>query len=203
MPCTSPFGRSEDALFGALATLCRSDAVMLETPFSVGHVQEAGRERQEALQRPETPDINLCLAELARHIGGDVHARDPALRLRAYAGRLRDLSAADDVGVGNYLREYLTYLRTTVVQTLQQALATTREPPLYWAADLRSLVERNGRAILERGVPRFAGWPADLDETGCVQRFRFEADALADGLERWPHAFEAAQTLHAKLLASI
>ncbi len=203
MPCTSPFGRSEDALFGALVSLAHRDAVALETPFSVGHLQEAGRERQAAMQRAETPDINLCLAEFARHIASEVHAHDPGRRLGAAAGRLRDLVAADETASANYLREYLTYLRTTVVHALQQALATAKDPPLYWAADLRGLVERNGRAILERGAPRFAGWPEDLDESACVQRFRMEAETLAAGLERWPQAFDAARAQHARLTAAL
>lgn len=199
MPCTSPFGRSEDALFSALSALCHHDSVVLETPFAIGHSQEAGRGRQDAMQRPETPDLNLCLAELARHMGDDVFASRPGQRLQAFGHRLNDLAGADSAGVTSYLREYLAYLRTTVVQSLQSVMAAAKDPPLYWAADLRALVEANGKALLESGPPRFGGWSLDSDAADCVEHFRSETTTLAQGISVWPQAFEAARQLHAKL----
>ncbi len=203
MPCTSPFGRSEDALFSALSSLCHRDSVTIETPFAVGHSQEPGRGRQAALQRPETPDLNLALAELARQMGEDVFAADPGQRLQAFGHRLTDLAAADSAGVTSYLREYLAYLRTRVVQSLQSSLAASKDPPLYWAADLRALVEANGRSLLESAAPRFGAWPEDTDEAGCVARFREETAALAAGIAVWPQAFAAARDLQGKLEAKI
>jgi hypothetical protein len=195
MPCTSPFGRSEDALFAGLAALARTDAVVLESPYAIAHLQESGRERLEAMKRPETPDLNLCLAEFARQVAGDVHALDPARRLGGFCARLRDLADADEGGIANHLREYLAYLRSNIVQALQGSLAQAKDAPIHWAADLRSVVETNGRAILDRGAPRFAGWSEDMDEAACAARFREEAQVLADGLERWPQAFDAAARL--------
>jgi hypothetical protein len=199
MPCTSPFGRSEDALFSALSALCHRDSVVIETPFAIGHSQEAGRGRQNAMQRPETPDLNLCLSELARHMADDVFASHPGQRLQAFAHRLSDLADADAAGIANYLREYLAYLRTTVVQSLQGVLAAAKDPPLYWAADLRALVEANGKALLASGPPRFGSWSPESDESDCVEHFRSETTALARGISVWPQAFEAARQLHGEL----
>jgi len=203
MPCTSPFGRSEDALFSALSALCHRDGVVLETPFAIGHSQEPGRGRQAALQRPETPDLNLCLTELARQMGPEVFAADPGRRLQAFGYRLLDLAAADDAGIVSHLREYLAYLRTTVVQSLQASLAATKEPPIYWAADLRSVVEANGKTLTEPKPPRFGAWPEDIDEAGCVARFRGETTSLAEGIALWPQAFEAAGQLRERLLSTL
>lgn len=203
MPCTSPFGRSEDALFSALSSLCHRDSVLIETPYAVGHSQEAGRGRQAALQRPETPDLNLALAELAKQMGDDVFAAEPGQRLQAFGHRLADLAAADEIGVRSYLREYLAYLRTRVIQSLQSSLAASKDPPLYWAADLRALVEANGRSLQASGAPRFGAWPEDIDDAGCVTRFRDETSALAAGISVWPQAFDAARQLQGKLEAKI
>lgn len=192
MPCTSPFGRSEDALFSALSGAWWSDGVTLGTPFAIGHLQEGARGRPELLARPETPDVNLCIAELVRGIGDELLSVDPVRRNAVLVTRLRDLAEAPEQARVAYLREYLAYLRSSIVQALQKSLAQAKDAPVYWAADLRQLVEVNGRTLADDAPPRLGGWPENLDAAGCAAAFRGELHALADGLEAWPAAWEVA-----------
>jgi hypothetical protein len=200
-PCTSPYGRSEDALFAALSAAWWSDGVVIGTPFAIGHLQEGARARGELMSRPETPDVNLCIAEFVRHVGEDLQGQDPQRRNAVLGARLRDLADGEHGALVSYLREYLAYLRSQIVQAMQQALAQAKDAPVYWAADLRRLVEINGRALADGLPPRFAGWPQDADEAACVAAFRRELTTLADGLSAWPALWELARAQSGTLLA--
>ena len=202
-PCTSPHGRSEDALFNALLSLSRRGSVVLEAPYAIGHRQEPGRERAALLKRPETPDVNLYFAELARDSTAALKAADPARRLQGFAGVLRDLGAASEADAAMAMREFLGYVRSRLVESLQRTLETAKEPPIYWAADLRAVVEVNAKAVIARGEPRFAGWPEAADAAACVAAMRGELDDLADGLELWPAAWDAARAQQAALHAQL
>jgi hypothetical protein len=193
MPCTSPYGRGEDALFAALAGALWREGVVLDTPFAIGHLQEGARGRPALLARPETPDINLCIAEFVRHAAGELQGLDPLRRNAALVALLRDLADAGSRELVAYLREFLAYLRTNIVHALQKNLAASRNPPVWWAADLRRAVEANGRALADAAPPRFAGWPEDADEAACVAAFRRELCTLADGLEAWPALWQLAR----------
>ena len=194
MPCTSPWGRGEDALFNALLPLFRRDATMLEFPDSVGHAPEARDERAMALT--ERPDVNNCLAEFARHVAADVHAEHVGPRIDAFAARLADLAGGSERSVTGYLREYLAYRRSGAIQRMQLAASVESNPPVHWLADLRARVEASGKALIERGPPRFAGWKEDADDAECARHFRAEAQDLIDGLRAWPEAWQVAQSQH-------
>jgi hypothetical protein len=191
MPCTSARGRGEDALYNALVPLFRRDAQTLDFPFAIGHAPEARGERTPAA---DLPDLNNCLAEFARHVSSDTQGATLAARIEAFGARLADLAAAPDRDLNAYLREYLAYRRSGTIQRLQLAATLEPQPPLHWIADLRTLVESNGKALIERGVPRFAGSPAELDTAAAAQHFRREAAELVDGLRAWPAAWEFALT---------
>lgn len=192
MPPTSPFGRSEDALFNALVRVAQGDAELLDVPFAIGHVQEGRRDRSALLGQPETPDVNLCLTDLARHVASDLYAAEPAPRLRLFAARLDDLAGGSEATVLSYLREYLSYRRSSAVEQLQQVAAGAGDAPAWWSEDLRTMIETNGRAVAARGTPRFAGWAEDATTSDCVAAFRHEAETLSAGLQAWPAAWQVA-----------
>ncbi len=193
LPPTSPLGRSEDALFNALLQVSHGDALLLDTPYSIGHVQEGRRDRDGLLGQPETPDINLCFAELARHVASDLYSATPAPRLALFAARLDDLAGGSETTTLSYLREYLSYRRSAAVEQLQAIDAQAGAAALpQWRADLRALIETNGRAVAERGPPRFAGWSEQAGNADCVAAFRHEAGLLADGMRAWPAAWDVA-----------
>jgi hypothetical protein len=192
LPPTSPYGRSEDVLFNALVQLAQGDARMLDVPCSIGHVQEGRRDRSALLTQPETPDINLCFAELARHVATDLYAADAAPRLALFAARLDDVAGGSDATVLSYLNEFLTYRRSTAVEQLQLVAASAADAPDYWKTDLNSLIEANARAVVERAPPRFAGWAEDASSDDCVAAFRREAATLSAGMRAWPAAWTVA-----------
>jgi hypothetical protein len=192
MPPTSPFGRGEDALFNALVLLAQGDAQLLDVPYAVGHLQEGRRDRAALLTTPETPDINTCFTELARHVGTDLYAAEVPPRLALFAARLDDLAGGSEQTVVSYLHEYLSYRRSTAVAQLQQVAAASAGAPAYWADDLRTLIETNGGAVADRGPPRFAGWAEDAGKADCAAAFRHEAGVLANGLRAWPAAWAVA-----------
>lgn len=193
LPPTSAFGRGEDALFSALCAVAHGDAVQIDTPYAIGHRQEGARDRSELFGLPETPDLNHCLAEFARSVAGDLHGTDPARRLSVCAARLEDLASGSEATVLHYLQEYLAYRRSLFIEQAQQVLAATGTGlPRAWHEDLARLIEANGRALIERGPPRLAGWPAGAGSADCAAAFREEAMALVDGLRAWPAAWEVA-----------
>lgn len=201
-PCTSPYGRSEDALFGALVQWSDPNAFEMNLPYSVAHVQEQRRDRGASLSSAETPDLNLCLAEMAREARSDLHARAPGQRLAMFAARMEDLGAASDRDAIAYLSEFLAYRRSALVEQLQATAERSADAPIYWGADLRQLVEANGKALIEPGAPRFAGWPADATAEECSARFRQETATLAQGIRAWPAAWEVALSENGRWLAT-
>jgi hypothetical protein len=202
MPCTSPFGRSEDAVFNALASALHPDTVQLHVPWSIGHRPEQGRDRSALYAQPDTPDLNQCLADLVARSGEQIHAQHPEDRLLAVAARIEDLAAGSERALVTYLGEFLAYRRSTLISHLQQVIAASKDVPDWFFGDLRSQVEANGRAIIERGPPRFAGWPEQIANADIAQRFREQALALARGLRAWPALREAAARRSEAFLAS-
>ena len=192
MPCTMPHQRGEDALFGSLVRMMYPNSVALNLPYAIGHQQEGRRDRGDWLDEPESPGMPICLADLAKNLAGELVASDPVSRMGSLAARLRDLASADDEGLGRYLNEFLAYRRSLLIDTLQRVLASAKSPPLYWAADLRRLVEANGKALIERPPIRFTGCPKDWDDAQTLRWFRDEAFALANGLDAWPAMWEVA-----------
>lgn len=61
------------------------------------------------------------------------------------------------------LEEYLRYVRADLIEHLQQQILDNPKAPVYWLADVRQIVEVNGRALLSGDPPRLDEWPAGLD----------------------------------------
>lgn len=190
VPCTLPGASHASELQVELLRLAHADGVDLDFPFALMRIAP-GAGADDALGRPDTAQ---CLAGLAAHVAQDVYAADPAHRLGVLAAKLDDMAAASDRTLDTYLAEFLAYHRSSVVERMQQALAGTQSPPVYWLADLRAAVEAQGKALAGGEVPRLAGWPADSDAAACIAAFRAELHGLASGLRAWPAAFAIAQS---------
>lgn len=192
LPPTSPFGRGEDALFSALCAVAHGDGVQVDTPFTVGHRQEGARDRSELLGKPETPDLNHCLGELARHLQADLYGAGPVERLGVFTAKLQDIAGSSDEGILSYLGEYLAYRRSLLIENMQTVATSDKTLPPAWRSDMASLVEANAKALVERGTPVLAGWASGSGRDACVAAFRKEAAVLCDGLRSWPAAWELA-----------
>jgi hypothetical protein len=192
LPATAPAGRGEDQLFAGLCRLLDPDSLTLNLPTSIGHWQEQERKRGETLRQAFAPSFNAYLADLAMDSAGDFHATDPALRLRGFAARVRDLAAASDSAVLGLLREHLAYARSTLVGQLQAVMHASKSAPVYWMADMRQLIETTGKALVQSSAPRLGDWATDLDATACAARYRHEMALQADALQLWPDLWQQA-----------
>jgi hypothetical protein len=199
LPCTNPFGRGEDSLFSRVTELLHPGALVLELPVAIGHVQEKARKRSPQTLATSTPRFNYFVGDFVRRQLPEFNAAEPAQRLGLLAAHLRDIGGADEAGCLRQLREYLAYARADLIERLQQQYDAAQDAPIYWQADVRSIIEANGKALIGKAAPRLGDWPEGIDEAGCARALREETTALAEAWEAWPalwnHAREQGDTL--------
>ncbi|MGH8122406.1 MAG: hypothetical protein ACREPT_06500 [Rudaea sp.] len=203
LPCTNPLGRGEDSLHGALICYCHPDALTLELPEAVGHVQESARKRSDRTQSVYTPQVNYFLRDYVMRQFGLFKAADPGQRLRFMAEVLRDLAGASTADRIDHLREYLGYVRANTIDRLQHQIESAEGAPLYWQADVRAIVEANAKALLSKVPPRLEDWPQDIDDAGCAKALVAELDGMANALEHWPALWQHAAEQGEKLLSAL
>ncbi|HVJ63464.1 MAG TPA: hypothetical protein VM555_12230 [Tahibacter sp.] len=203
LPCTNPVGRGEDALFSAAAHFCHPDALVLELPVAVGHVQEQSRRRSQRSLQASIPRVNHFATDYVQRQFGVFLASDPAQRLHLLAGIFRDLAGADEARRVTHLREYLNYVRADSIERLQQQFEAAGESPIYWQADVRSIIDANGRALIAKGAPRLGDWSEDIDPAGCAAALSREFNGLADQFDAWPALWTYAREQGERLLAGV
>ncbi len=203
LPCTNALGRGEDSLFSAVTRLIRPDALMLELPLALGHLQETQRKRSPKTLGAHTPRFNHFVANFVQRQLPEFLAEDPGRRLRLLAANLHDVAAASEASRINLLREYLGFVRADVIERLQQSYDTAPDAPIYWQADVRTIIESNGRALVADEAPRLGDWPESADAIACANALRDDANRLGDAFEVWPalwsHACEQGENLLATL----
>ena len=203
LPCTNPLGRAEDGLFSAFTRYCHTDALVLDLPEAMAHVQESARMRSEMTRSAHVPRVNHFLRDLVQRQFGLFKAFDPAQRLHFLAGVLRDLAGATASDRIAHLREYLSYARADVIDRLQHQLEGAADAPAYWQADARVIVEANTKALLSDAAPRLGDWPEDIDAAGCAKALVSELNGMADALEHWPALWQHAAEQGEKLLSAL
>jgi hypothetical protein len=142
---------------------------------------------------PETPGLASLLTDLLAPRVTDLRAATADSRLQAIAALLTDLAAAAPAQQADLVHEYLAFCRADLVARLQAAFGAARDAPLHWQADVRAIIEANGRALTAAGAPRLAGWPDGLDAAGCAARFAREVGDFAAALSAWPALWAHAQ----------
>lgn len=204
LPCTNPVGRGEDALFSAAAHFCHPDALVLELPVAIGHVQEQSRRRSQRSLAASTPRVNHFATDYIQRQFGVFLASDPAQRLHLLAGIFRDVAGADEARRISHLREYLNYVRADAIERLQQQFeAAASDSPIYWQADVRSIIDANGRALIAKDAPRLSDWSDDIDPAGCAAALSREFSELADQFDAWPALWTYAREQGERLLAGV
>lgn len=201
LPCTNPFGRGEDALFSRVMSLMHPHSLVMELPLAIGHVQEGTRRRSAQAMQAYTPRFNYLVRDLIGQLP-QLNAEAPGQRLAVLAAHLRDLGAGSPAALARYLEEWLTYVRSNLIERLQNQLQDD-DAPVWWQADVRAIVETNGRALLERGVPRLGGWPEEFTAADAGQRLAQEANLLASAYETWPALWAYARDNPERLLGSL
>jgi len=203
LPCTNPVGRGEDSLWSALTRYVHADALVLEMPEAIAHVQESPRKRADLTRSAYVPRVNHFLRDYVQRQFGLFKAADSAQRLRLFAEVLRDLAGASTGDRVAHLREYLSYARADIVDRLQHQLEAATEAPIYWQADMRAIVEANAKALLAKTPPRLGDWAEDIDDAGCAKALAGELSGMADALEHWPALWQYASEQGEKLLSAL
>jgi hypothetical protein len=203
LPCTNPVGRAEDSLGSALTRYCHPDALALELPVAVGHVQETARKRSTRTLSASEPRVNDFLRDFVRRQSGLFKAEEPGQRMILLAAVLRDLAHASAAEREAHLREYLSYVRADVIDRLQHQIEAAEQAPVYWQADARAIVEANAKMLLASAPPRLADWPEDIDAPGCARMLSAEIDAMAEACEHWPALWRHAAEQGEKLLTAL
>ncbi|HET6546455.1 MAG TPA: hypothetical protein VFG55_06890 [Rhodanobacteraceae bacterium] len=203
LPCTNPLGRGEDVLFSAVTRLCRPDSLVLELPVAIGHVQESQRRRSQHSMAASTPRFNHFVSDFVQRQLPDYLAESPAQRMNLLAANLRDVAGAGDTARVRLLREYLGFARSDLIDRLQHQYDGAPDAPVYWQADVRSIIEANGRALIGKGAPRLGDWPETLDEAGAARALRDEMGQLAAIYEAWPALWSYARDEGERLLGAL
>jgi hypothetical protein len=203
LPCTNPLGRGEDALFSRVLDLAHPGALTLELPVAIGHVQEAQRKRSNRTLAAHTPRFNYFVGDFVQRQLPQFHAADPAQRLGLLAAHLRDVGAASEQGRLRQLREYLAYTRADLIERLQHQYDGAQDAPIWWQADVRSIIEANGRALISKAAPRLGDWPDAIDEAGCARLLHEESASLAAGFDAWPALWTWAREQGTRLLGAV
>lgn len=203
LPCTNPVGRGEDALFSQVVRLCHSKALTLELPVAVGHVQETPRKRSARTLAAHTPRFNYFISDFVQRQLSEFYADEPGQRLQLLGAHLRDVGAASERGRLHQLREYLAYARADLIERLQQQYDGAQDAPVYWQADVRSIIEANGRALIAKAPPRLGDWSETADDKACAALLRNETLQLAEAYEAWPALWGHAHDQGERLLGAI
>jgi hypothetical protein len=189
-PFSMPLDKNEDHFFNGLMLYCYPDQVALNFPWMLGHVQNEKRRRSGMNHIARRPNFNLFVTDFLLSKSDQCEAHTPAQRMAVMAETLASLADADFRTLANRLQEYMIHVRANIVSSLQEQLAKSPDAPIYWQADVRELIEANGKAIASNQPPVFRGWPDDLDLAACVDRAREELSAIAAGARVWPQLWE-------------
>lgn len=203
LPCTNPDGRGEDSLASIVTRFCHPDALAMHLPTSIGHAQESARTRSSVTHAAHTPRFNHFLRDYVANQDGRFKSADPARRLRLLAEIIDDLAAADDASLIATLGEYLGFVRADAIERLQNQFESVTDAPVYWQADIRMIVENNGKALLKPGAPRLADWDEDVDASECAQALRAELTDIAQAWRDWPALWQVAREQGDRLLSGL
>lgn len=196
LPPTMPFGRTEDMLFHVLLHRTHPRSRSLELPWALGHFP--GDQRQWTpgqLDEPMSSNLATFVSDSLLNLPEPLPWSDPALLLREASNQVRYLAELADGPLKTRLDEYLMYIRSDLVARLQQQLRDEPKAPIYWAADVRRIVEANGKALTGEDFPRLGETPDGMGETDYLAWVRGHMGRLAESLGLWPALHEAAREL--------
>ena len=193
-PFAVPTNRVEDHFFNSLMLFCYPDQVSLHFPAMMGHIQTQKRDRSGMNHIARRPNFNKFIADYALTLLNHTDAVNPELRMKTLAFYIKGLADSKDENIHNRLKEYLTQIRSDIVLEMQTQLAKSPEAPVYWQADVRELIEANGKAILKNSAPILDDWDDDLDRQACVDLAREEMTQVSEALDLWPQLWNFCKT---------
>lgn len=196
LPPVLPDGRNEDFLFNVMLARMHPRARTLELPWALGHFPEAPRDWQmDALKQPHSPSFGRFLGDFLLNLASGAPVLAPEDALGDALARIAALADESDGMLRSRLDEYLMYARSDIVRRLQQRIAENPQAPVYWAADVRRIIELNGKALTGNDAPRLAGTPERLPDADYIAWVRDRLRRFAKAARHWPAMMQAAREI--------
>ena len=189
-PFAMPADTLEDYFFNAVSLYCYPNQVSMQCPFMLGHIQSEKRDRSAANHLARTPNFNKFIADYALTLVNSTDAQNPAIRLKTLSDYILGLSDSSDATIHNRLKEYLSQIRSDMILSMQVQMTNSADAPVYWQADVREIIEANGKAITQNKVPILKGWEQTMNEQDCVETVRHELARVAQAMDLWPQLWE-------------
>ncbi|MCF6288690.1 MAG: hypothetical protein L3J53_05565 [Proteobacteria bacterium] len=194
LPFAVPVNRVEDHFFNAVSLYCYPHQVSLHCPFMMGHIQTSKRDRASTNHIARRPNFNKFIADFALTLIDATDAINPQLRLKTLANYVMGLADSSDGNIHNRLKEYLSQIRSDMVLSMQKQMSTSPDAPVYWQADVKEIIEANGKAVLQNNAPILADWDANLSLDECIEQARTGLTQIAHAMELWPDLWAFCQT---------
>ncbi len=156
----------------------------------MGHIQTSKRNRSSFNHIARRPNFNNFIADYILSTAPKIVTKDPQIRFKNLAAILDDLRTCSGQVIINMLRQYMTKTRADLVFSLQNILAEVPDAPIYWQADVREIIQANGKAVKSDQPPILIDWDEDMDEAACVAKVRADLKELVAAMQVWPKLWE-------------
>ncbi len=184
LPCTAATGRGEDFAFAAWLRYLYPDSLCLHFPTALKH-QRPGVVRESPIPEVYVPWLSRFAGEYAASRMDHCTAESPSARLKMLAGVFRDLAEASSERQQVVMSQYLTMLRSQIVEQAQSAMTSMNPVANFWLTDVKEWITENGRSLTAPGAPRMRDWPPSLSNAQCTERLGHGLRQYADHFDHW------------------
>jgi len=185
-PFVMPVNKNEDHFFNCMMLGCYPNQVSLHFPYMMGHIQTSKRDRSSFNHVARRPNFNNFVADYVLSIIPGIFTNDAAVRYDSIRAAIDDLRTSSDQAIEQRLREYMTKTRSDLIYSLQNILDEVPDAPIYWQADVREIIQANGKAIKSNQPPVLTDWDEAMDVESCVAKARYDLKEVSDAMRVWP-----------------
>ncbi|MFC3193141.1 glycosyltransferase family 2 protein [Marinicella sediminis] len=185
-PFVMPINKNEDHFFNCMMKACYPDQVSLHFPYMMGHIQTSKRDRSSFNHIARRPNFNNFVADYVLSILNNIHSLDENVRYESIRAAINDLRTSTDKDLANRLTEYMTKTRSDLVCSLQNILDEVPDAPIYWQADVREIIQANGKAVKSNQAPVLTDWDESMDHEACLAKARHDLREVVDAMQVWP-----------------
>lgn len=185
-PFVMPINKNEDHFFNCMMMGCYPNQVSLHFPFMMGHIQTSKRDRSSFNHVARRPNFNNFVADYVFSIIGNIYTEDANVRYQSIKASIDDLRTNSDQALANRLNEYMTKTRSNLVLSLQNIMDEVPDAPIYWQADVREIIQANGKAVKSSQAPVLTDWDESMDTESCVAKARHDLREVVEAMDVWP-----------------
>lgn len=185
-PYVMPINKNEDHFFNCMMKGCYPDQVALHFPCMMGHIQTSTRDRSSFNHIARRPNFNNFVADYVLSVSSKIHTKDVEVRFDGIRAAIDDLRTSSNQTLELRLREYMTKTRSDLVFSLQNIMDEVKDAPIYWQADVREIIQANGKAIKNNPPPVLSDWDASMDLENCIAKVRHDLKEVVDAMAVWP-----------------